>query len=78
MWRSFSVTKAVHASSAIPGVCIPVEIGGETYIDGGVAEPLPVDVLSEMGVDKIIAVNALPPSAFLRCFREKEREQAGH
>ena len=70
------VTRAVHASSAIPGVCVPVEIDGETYIDGGVAEPLPVDVLSEMGVDKIIAVNALPPSAFLRCFREQEKEQA--
>ena len=70
------VTRAVHASSAIPGVCVPVEIDGETYIDGGVAEPLPVDVLSEMGVDKIIAVNALPPSAFLRCCREKEKEQA--
>ena len=70
------VTRAVHASSAIPGVCVPVEIDGETYIDGGVAEPLPVDVLAEMGVDKIIAVNALPPSAFLRCCREKEKEQA--
>ncbi|HXT10685.1 MAG TPA: patatin-like phospholipase family protein [Candidatus Angelobacter sp.] len=70
------VTKAVHASAAIPGVCVPVEIDGETYIDGGVAEPLPVDVLSEMGVDQIIAVNALPPSAFLRCCREKEKEQA--
>jgi NTE family protein len=73
---SGEVTKAVHASAAIPGVCVPVEIDGETYIDGGVAEPLPIDVLSEMGVDKIIAVNALPPSAFLRCYREKEKEQA--
>jgi NTE family protein len=73
---SGEVTQAVHASSAIPGVCVPVEIDGETYIDGGVAEPLPVDVLFEMGVDKIIAVNELPPSAFLRCCREKEKEQA--
>ncbi|HWD92454.1 MAG TPA: patatin-like phospholipase family protein [Verrucomicrobiae bacterium] len=73
---SGEVTQAVHASSAIPGVCVPVEIDGETYIDGGVAEPLPVDVLFEMGVDKIIAVNALPPSTFLRCCREKEKEQA--
>jgi NTE family protein len=73
---SGEVTRAVHASAAIPGVCVPVVIDGETYIDGGVAEPLPVDVLSEMGVDRIIAVNALPPSAFLRCCREKEKEQA--
>src|SRR5882724_73622 len=76
VFSSGEVTKAVHASSAIPGVCVPVEIDGETYIDGGVTEPLPIDVLAEMGVDKIIAVNALPPSAFLRCCREKEKEQA--
>ena len=72
------MAKAVHASSAIPGVCVPVTIDGETYIDGGVAEPLPVDVLSEMGIDKIIAVNALPPSAFLRCCREKRKGASGN
>ncbi len=76
IFSSGEVTKAVHASCAIPGVCVPVEIDGETYIDGGVAEPLPVDVLSEMGVDRIIAVNALPPSAFLRCCRERQKEEA--
>jgi NTE family protein len=76
VFASGEVTKAVHASCAIPGVCVPVTIDGETYIDGGVAEPLPIDVLSEMGVDQIIAVNALPPSAFLRCCREREKEEA--
>lgn len=76
IFASGEVTRAVHASCAIPGVCVPVEIDGETYIDGGVAEPLPIDVLSEMGINQIIAVNALPPSSFLRCFREKEKEQA--
>jgi len=69
------VAKAVHASCAIPGVCVPVTIDGEVYIDGGVADPLPVEVLAEMGIDRIIAVNALPPAAFLRCCREKEREE---
>jgi NTE family protein len=76
VFASGEVTRAVHASCAIPGVCVPVEIDGETYIDGGVAEPLPIDVLSEMGIDQIIAVNALPPSSFLRCCREREKEQA--
>jgi NTE family protein len=76
VFASGEVTKAVHASCAIPGVCVPVTIDGETYIDGGVAEPLPIDVLSEMGINQIIAVNALPPSSFLRCCREKEKEQA--
>jgi NTE family protein len=76
IFASGEVSRAVHASCAIPGVCVPVDIDGETYIDGGVAEPLPIDVLSEMGVDQIIAVNALPPSSFLRCCREKEKEEA--
>ena len=50
-------------------------LDGETYIDGGVADPLPVDVLSEMGIDQIIAVNAIPPTAFLRCCHEAEVER---
>ncbi len=72
------VVEAVQASCAIPGVVVPVTIGTETYIDGGVSDPLPVDVLKEMKVDRIIAVNAIPPSAFLRCCREVERDQAEH
>jgi NTE family protein len=72
------VAAAVHASSAIPGICAPVEIAGEKYIDGGISDPLPVDVLREMGMDRIIAVNTIPPPAFLRCRMEMEREQAGH
>ena len=76
VFASGPVAEAVQASCAIPGVVVPVTIGSETYIDGGVSDPLPVDVLKEMKVDRIIAVNAIPPSAFLRCCREKEREQA--
>ena len=76
VFASGCVADAVQASCAIPGVVVPVTIGSETYIDGGVSDPLPVDVLREMGVDRIIAVNAIPPSAFLRCCREVERERA--
>ena len=76
VFASGSVAEAVQASCAIPGVVVPVTIGSETYIDGGVSDPLPVDVLKEMRVDRIIAVNAIPPSAFLRCCREVERERA--
>lgn len=70
------VAAAVHASSAIPGLCAPVRIGGETYIDGGVAEPLPVEVLREMGIERIIAVNTIPTPAYLRCRWERDRELA--
>ncbi len=44
----------------MPGICVPVTIDGESYVDGGIVDPLPVDVLREMGVSRIIAVNAIP------------------
>ena len=55
------VTSAVLASLAIPGIVVPVVREGIEYVDGGVCDPLPVDVLrEEAGVDHVIAVNVLP------------------
>ena len=59
------VARAVHASAAIPGVFVPVEIGGEVYVDGGVTNPVPVDVARRAGCDVVIAVSipaAVPAS----------------
>jgi len=78
VFSSGEVAQAVHASSAIPGACIPVSIDGELYIDGDIADPLPVDVLEEMGIERIIAVNTIPTPAYLRCRVELERERAAH
>lgn len=69
------VARAVEASIAIPGICVPVTIDGETYIDGGVADPLPVDVLREMGIERIIAVNTIPTPERMRQVMEMEREE---
>jgi len=59
------VAQAVEASIAIPGICVPVFMDGRTLIDGGIADPLPVSVLTDMGVERIIAVNTLPTPAHL-------------
>ncbi len=72
---SGEVAAAVHASSAIPGACVPVELDGELYIDGGIADPLPVDVLEEMGIERIIAINTIPTPAYLRSRLELDRER---
>lgn len=69
------VAEAVHASSSIPGICVPLTLNGETYIDGGVVDPLPVDVLQEMGIEKIIAVNVNAPVEQRRCWAQKQREE---
>jgi len=69
------VASAVHASVAIPGVCVPVWIEDEYYIDGGITDPMPSDVLREMGIEHIIAVNTIPTPAYMECSLEMEREQ---
>ncbi len=51
---------AVLASISIPGVFEPVKMGDAILVDGGIINPLPTNVLSRMGVKKIIAVNTLP------------------
>ncbi len=66
VFSSGEVIPAVEASIAMPGVCVPVTMGGETYIDGGIADPLPVDVLVEAGIERIIAVNTIPTPEQLR------------
>lgn len=49
---------AVQASCAIPGLFIPIELQGRFLVDGGLAANLPVQPLLQLGVDKIIAINA--------------------
>ena len=45
-----------HLHSRDPGTVVE---GGQVIIDGGVLNPLPTNVLKEMGINKIIAVNVL-------------------
>lgn len=70
------VATAVHASSAVPGICVPVTIHGETYIDGGIVDPLPVDVLREMGITRVIAVDAIPGPDLIRSGLDAKRQPA--
>jgi NTE family protein len=48
---------AVRASCSVPGVFKPVRISERTYVDGGLVNPVPVDVARRYGADMIIAVD---------------------
>lgn len=48
---------AVRASCSVPGVFQPPKIAGKTYVDGGVSDPLAVDVARQYGADVVIAVD---------------------
>ncbi len=51
------ITKAVRASSAIPGVFQPVDHQGKLLVDGGVVDNIPISVAREKGADIVIAVD---------------------
>ncbi len=51
-----SVAMAVRASSAIPLVFAPVIYRDYYLVDGGVIDPVPVEVVKRMGADLVIAV----------------------
>jgi NTE family protein len=48
---------AVYASCALPLFYPPAQIGGRYYVDGGVADPLPVRRAAERGADRIVAID---------------------
>lgn len=66
---------AVMASISIPGVFCPYRIANHIYIDGGILNPLPTDILVEAGAKKIIAVNVLPSSVDIeRTYEQKDQK----
>lgn len=56
-----SLSEALRATMAIPGVFTPVRRGEDVYVDGGLLDNLPVDVVRRMGADIVIAVHLEGP-----------------
>ncbi len=61
VFSSGNLSKVIRASMSIPGVFLPVEIDERMYVDGGIVRNLPVDIVKQMGVDVVIAVNVGSP-----------------
>jgi len=55
--REGPLASALRATTSIPGIFTPLEMNGMRLVDGGVLNNLPVDVVSKMGAEVIIAVN---------------------
>ena len=54
---SGKIYHAIRASIAIPLMFTPIELEGKTLSDGGIVNPVPVSVVSEMGADIVIGVD---------------------
>lgn len=57
-----NVIEAIRASISIPGIFTPVTINGRMLVDGGLTNPVPVNVARAMGAAIVVAVDvsALP------------------
>jgi predicted acylesterase/phospholipase RssA len=55
------ISKAVQASSALPGLYSPVEIDGRYYVDGVLLKTLHASVALEAGADLLLCINPIVP-----------------
>ncbi len=60
-FRDMPVSKAVQASSALPGLYRPVRIGGRDYVDGGVNKTAHINLAIHSGADLVICINPIVP-----------------
>jgi len=59
--RRVPISKAVQASTALPGLYRPVRIGGRDYVDGGVKKTAHINLAIQGGADLVICVNPIVP-----------------
>lgn len=57
----FEQMEILRATSAMPFVSQMVEVDGRKYLDGGIADSIPVEKCKELGYDKIIVVLTRTP-----------------
>ena len=64
--RSGNVSRAIMASTSIPGIFAPIKIDGRLLVDGFLVENVPLSPLREMGADVTVGINL----ASLKEYRE--------
>jgi NTE family protein len=57
VFKDGSLSRAMRATMAIPGLFSPIRDGEHVYVDGGLVGNLPTDVVRDMGADIVIGVH---------------------
>ena len=60
-WDDVPISRAVQASTALPGLYPPVEIGGRYYVDGVLNKTVHASVAFEQGAGLVLCVNPIVP-----------------
>jgi predicted acylesterase/phospholipase RssA len=59
--RDVAISKAVAASTALPGLYRPVRIQGRDYVDGGVRKTAHINLAIQSGARLVICINPIVP-----------------
>lgn len=59
--RQVPISRAIQASTALPGLYRPVRIGGHDYVDGGVKKTAHINLAIQHGADLVICINPIVP-----------------
>ena len=60
-WDDMPISRAVQASSALPGLYPPVEIRGRQFVDGALRRTINASVALEQDIGLLIGINPLVP-----------------
>jgi len=66
-----SVTEAINATMALPGIVEPIKREGMVLTDGGTLNNVPSDLVKSMGAEKVIAVDVHPDATDEAFWREQ-------
>jgi NTE family protein len=61
LFREGPLAPAIAASTAIPGVFEPVEIGGDLFVDGCITASVDIASAIALGASEVLAIDLTPP-----------------
>ena len=72
---SGNIIEAVSASGSVPGIVVPYVRNKEILVDGGLVNPVPVDIVRDMGADIVIAIDLSKDIIDHRFKKQKKRSK---
>jgi NTE family protein len=76
-WQDVPISRAIQASSALPGLYPPVEIRGRHFVDGALRRTMHASVVLDHGIDLMFGINPLVPFNAGRGAGEDDRLSRG-
>ncbi len=60
-WDGVPISRAIQASSALPGLYSPVQIDGRHFLDGALRRTMHASTVLDRGIDLMVGINPLVP-----------------